>query len=243
MRGNKMAYEYFFIDETDIKKEEKGQTKSRKMVFIGSREEVEGWLPGIFDPADFTFFVDGIRWAGSDFIIYTATANALNRFEWEIRLVAKNYRDFSGPTQGTQAKNRDLSSVTKHSISTANFTITAKMAGYYLAPTGKYAIDTDYEETDDSPFNETLDIHDINNVLKMDVHNLKYYLRGAPEQHESLRQRFSGFASFKGVRGRAGAQTMEETVGKNDNVYTEWIVNIEMPPTGFTWNTNWRGIT
>ena len=242
-----MAYEYYFLDETSIKYVEKGITKSRTIVFIGSQAELQAWLPKKYDPADFTFLVDGTRWAGTDFFLDDVTADAIDRFEYTVKLKSKNFNDKGGPGGGGGANKEEnsktLLETTNSSIEDSTFAITAKMAGFKIDPTtNEYIIDSTYTEATDSPFNEVLGIANINLVLKTETYKYKSYLSGGPEEHDADRKGFTGVVQLNTYKGRALSQSMDETDGFENNVYSEWNRYLQLPPDGYTWRTTWKGI-
>jgi len=237
-----MAYEYYFLDETSINPGEKGTEKTRTIHFIGSQAEVEAWMPIKYDPADFTYEADGVRWAGAEYHIHSVRADAINRFEYKVMLVARNWKDNSGMNYNPQNV-EDILNKTESEIQGGEFTVTAKMAGYKLDPaTNGYIIDTSYTENTDNPFTTTLSIADINVNHPLDVHRFKRWVSGTPLSNSGRRAATKGLIKIKNLEGRVARQTMVEIEGEEGEKYTEWEIFVEVAPDGFTWNPNWKGI-
>jgi hypothetical protein len=68
------------------------------------------------------------------------------------------------------------------------------------------------------------------------------FLSGAPDTHLADFNAFKGVQILKSQTGRVIQSKMIQVNDASGAVFTQWTKAIMMPPGGFTWNTNWKGI-
>ncbi len=245
-----MTAQYRFLDEVGISKQQNDRQYSSKWWFCGTRAELEDWLPDNGDDADFSNLDSsdpslGNSWAPAGYKIKDCRATAIDRFEWDVVVSAENpifKGNFTYPTDKNNLSGKEEVEVEKGS-----FTITEEMAGYKWMPEL-----SDYEDLSltgtswsletDCPFTVRPLKTQVNQNIPVSILMVIVFLSGAPDTHLADFNAFKGVQILKSQTGRVIQSKMIQVNDASGAVFTQWTKAIMMPPGGFTWNTNWKGI-
>lgn len=246
------------LDSTDGSITKSNEERSSKWYFYGTYEELLAWLPKVNGSADWTWLSSrnrslGMEWAGEFFVIDSVRYSALDRFEYNVDIVARktnkaNSTEFrlNPKTSGDVPLGEKVETMYGH----GTFTLTEEMTGYVKVPgTLRYDDTTDdsdstWTQSRNCPFTVRPDRNETNKTFSTVTITITRYFEGNPINNGTYSLSFKGIKTVKigkqTIKALVVGQDTEQVWDDDGDEYTKVSVTVMTAPANYEWNTDWE---